>query len=187
MSSTPKLKTTYEQWLELPDNITGEIISGDLIASPRPGPKHSNVSTALGVKVGGPFQYGEGGGPGGWIILFEPEIHIKDDIVVPDFAGWKRERLSKPPDEAYFSTVPDWICEILSPSSVKTDRIIKQQLYLSWKINHYWIVDPILKSVEILERAAENWVVKGLYSENDKMRAPPFDMVEIDLKSLWWD
>jgi Uma2 family endonuclease len=186
MGSLPKTKNVYEQWLELPDNITGEIISGNLIASPRPGPKHANVSSSLNVKVGGPYHHGDSGGPGGWLILFEPEIHINDDIVVPDFAGWKRERLSSPPDEPYFSVVPDWVCEILSPGSVKIDRVVKQQLYLNWSVNHYWIIDPILKSVEVLERSGAHWVIKGIYSENNKMRAVPFDSIEIDLSSLWW-
>jgi Uma2 family endonuclease len=184
-STAPKVKSPQEMWLELPDNVVGEIIMGELHVSPRPAPKHATASSALGIEIGGPFQFGKSGGPGGWWILDEPEIHIEDSITVPDIAGWKRERMPQIPNEAFFSIAPDWICEVLSPGTAAFDRAKKMPLYAEQGVKHLWLVDPIEKSLEVFENDNARWVLIHTYINDDKVRAVPFDAIEIELSSLW--
>ena len=123
-SSVLKKKTAYEKWLELPEHVVGEIIMGELQVSPRPASKHTIASSSLGEELVGPFHKGRNGGPGGWWILDEPEVHFENNILVPDLAGWRRERLPASPDVAFFTVVPDWVCEVLSPSTAVFDRVL---------------------------------------------------------------
>lgn len=183
-SSAPKVKTVHEKWLELPDNVVGEIIMGELHVSPRPAPKHARASTKLAGVLDGPFDTGVGG-PGGWLILFEPEIHLDANIFVPDIGGWKRDRMPTIPDEAFFSVVPDWICEVLSPGTAVIDRVRKMPLYAQQGVKYVWMIDPIAKSLEVYENEHGRWVVVHTYMNDDKVRAVPFDAIEIDLSILW--
>ena len=183
-ASVPKVKSVHEQWMELPENVVGEIIMGELHVSPRPAPKHARASTKIAGSLDGPFDSGVGG-PGGWVILFEPEIHLESTIVVPDIAGWKRERMPQIPDEAYFSTIPDWVCEVLSPSTAALDRARKMPFYAQSGVKHFWLVDPIAKSLEVYENHHGRWVVVHTYMEDEKARAVPFDAIELDLSTLW--
>jgi Uma2 family endonuclease len=107
---------TYADVLAAPDHVVAEILDGELHLSPRPAPRHAAASSGLGGALHGPFDRGRGG-PGGWRILDEPELHLGADVVVPDLAGWRRTRLPRLPDEAYFTLAPDWICEVVSPST----------------------------------------------------------------------
>ena len=183
-SSAPKEKTVYEKWLELPEHVVGEIIKGELHVSPRPAPKHARASTKLSGQLDGPFDAGSNG-PGGWIILFEPEIHLESNIMVPDIAGWRRERMPQIPDEAFFSIVPDWACEVLSPSTAVLDRTKKMPLYASQGVKHFWLVDPIIRTLEVYENDHMNWKLLYTYANDDKVRAAPFDAIEIELSALW--
>lgn len=183
-ASGPKVKSVHEQWMELPENVVGEIIMGELHVSPRPAPKHARASTKIAGSLDGPFDSGVGG-PGGWVILFEPEIHLESTIVVPDIAGWRRERMPQIPDEAYFSTIPDWVCEVLSPSTAAIDRARKMPFYAQSGVKHFWLVDPIAKSLEVYENDHGRWVVVHTYMDNEKARAVPFDAIELDLSTLW--
>ena len=117
---------TYQDLLALPPNVVGEIIAGELLAQPRPGTRHANAASALGEELGPPFRRGRGG-PGGWIFLDEPELHFGEDVVVPDLAGWRRSRMPELPDLPYLDLAPDWICEVLSPSTVRVDRVLKRR------------------------------------------------------------
>ena len=114
MVSARKGQATYQDVLDLPENLVGELIDGELFASPRPASPHSMASSVLGVQIGGPFGLGRGG-PGGWVILDEPELHVADDVLVPDLAGWRRERMPEMPDAPCFTLGPDWVGEVLSP------------------------------------------------------------------------
>ncbi|MGZ3775899.1 MAG: Uma2 family endonuclease [Pseudobdellovibrionaceae bacterium] len=183
-SSAPTEKTVHEKWLELPDNIVGEIIMGELYVSPRPAPKHSRAASSIGGELFSPFDRGNNG-PGGWIILFEPEIHIDSNIFVPNVAGWRRENLVQIPDEAFFSVTPDWTCEVLSPSTAVLDRVKKMPLYAQIGIKHFWLADPVGKTLEVYEKDHGRWVLVRTYANDDKVRAVPFDAIEIDLSILW--
>ena len=183
-SIAAKEKTAHEKWLELPDNVIGEIIGGNLHVSPRPAPKHARASTKLSGQLDGPFDSGKGG-PGGWVIVFEPEIHLDVNIIVPDIAGWTREHLPEIPDAAFFSIVPDWICEVLSPGTVVLDRSKKMPIYARQGVRHFWLVDPIAKTLEVYENDHLNWKLLRTYANDDKVRAAPFDAIEIDLAVLW--
>ncbi len=186
MSDPAKRKATYEDLFNLPENMTGEIIDGELIVSPRPARRHVHAASALGGTLTPSYQFGEGGGPGGWIIYHEPEIHFSaENIVVPDLAGWRRERLRMPPGEHRFTVSPDWVCEILSPDSARNDRILKMRLFARHEVPYFWIIDPALATLEVFKLESGRWVLLDAFTRNEKTRAEPFQDVEIDLSNLW--
>jgi Uma2 family endonuclease len=183
-SAIKKTKTVYEQWLEVPETVVGEIIMGDLHMSPRPALKHGNASSSLLHELMGPYHKGKGG-PGGWIIMIEPEIHLAENIIVPDIGGWKRDRIPEITNETFFSVAPDWVCEVLSPSSAGFDRVKKMPLYLEQKVKHIWLIDPLLKTLEVFENNESSWVLIKTFMNTDKVRVVPFIEIEIDLSMLW--
>lgn len=189
-SKTTRL-ATYDDILKLPDNVVGEIVDGELYTSPRPSPKHSLAEGGLTEELRGPFQSGKRGGPGGWWILAEPEIHQgtkpKEDIFVPDLAGWRKQRLPKVPDEPFITVLPDWVCEILSPSNAHLDRVKKVPKYAEYGIPHLWLVDPIGKTLEVLRLENKKWVLVQSFGGTDKVRAEPFEAMELDLMTVWGD
>lgn len=186
MSTPAKLNrpATYQDIFNLPDNVVGEILDGELFVSPRPSPKHSAASTGIAGQVHGPFQSGQGG-PGGWWILIEPELHLGKDILVPDLAGWKKSRLPSLPDGAYFELSPDWVCEVLSPSNARLDRVKKVPAYAAHGISHLWLVDPIARTVDVFKLENRRWSLIQTFADKDKMRAEPFEAVEIGLSTVW--
>jgi Uma2 family endonuclease len=175
---------TYDDLLKVPDHLVAEIIAGDLFATPRPAPRHARASSGLGGILNGPFDHGRGG-PGGWQILDEPEIHLGHDIVVPDLAGWRRERLPSLPDEAYFTVAPDWICEVVSPSTVALDRVKKLAIYAREQVGHAWIVDPLAQTLELLRLESARWTIVCTWAAEATVRAEPFEALEWDLNLLW--
>ena len=175
---------TYDDLLKVPDHLVAEIVDGDLYTSPRPGPRHASASSGLGGALHGPFDRGRGG-PGGWRILDEPELHLGSDVLVPDLAGWRRERLPNLPDEAYFSLAPDWICEVISPSTAALDRVKKPTIYACERVPHAWYVDPILRTLEVLRLENGRWIIVTTFAGGDVIRAEPFDAIELDLTLLW--
>ncbi len=186
MLATVLKKASYEDLYSIPENMIGEIIDGELYTMPRPSFRHSNVVGGISDEIRIPFQRGKGG-PGGWIILFEPEIFLGGDILVPDLAGWKKERLPKPPTENYTTVPPDWICEVLSPATFRIDRIKKMRIYARFGVSHVWLVDPIAKTLEVFRLESERWLLLSAHSENDIVRAEPFQEIEIALEHLWWE
>jgi Uma2 family endonuclease len=186
MTATALKKVTYEDLYTLPDNMIGEIIDGELVAVPRPSFRHSNVVSGITDEIKSPFQRGRGG-PGGWIILYEPEICLGENILVPDLAGWKKERLPKPPEKNFTPIAPDWICEVLSPGTVRIDRIRKMPIYAKFGVLYAWLIDPIEKTLEVYRLENSRWVLFSVHSENDRVRAEPFQEVEIALEYLWWE
>ena len=175
---------SYEDILNLPENVVGEIVDGDLIVSPRPAARHARASSSLGIEIGGPFDHGRGG-PGGWIILDEPELHLGTHVLVPDLAGWRRERMPNCPDVAWFSLAPDWACEVLSPSTALLDRTRKQDIYREQSVAWLWFVDPAARTIEVLHHGEQGWMVTGTFGGAGEARIPPFDAVALDVGALW--
>jgi Uma2 family endonuclease len=154
---------------------------------PRPAKPHAAAATALGEELGPPFKRGRGG-PGGWIILFEPEIHMRDDVLVPDLAGWRRQRMPVlTNDLPYFTLAPDWACEVLSPSTEASDRARKLRIYAREHVSHVWLVNPIARTLEVLRRDGNEWRILAVHEQDAKVRAEPFDAIELDLAILWAD
>lgn len=180
-----KKPVPYQAIVDLPEWKVGEIIDGELVVSPRPASRHALGSSALGAELIGPFQLGRGG-PGGWWIVDEPELHWKNgEVLVPDLAGWRRERMPEFPDVPYFTLAPDWICEVLSPSTEQVDRGKKLRIYAREGVEHVWLLNPKVKTLEILKRARRKWTVIGVHAADARVRAEPFEAIELDLLNLW--
>ena len=177
---------TYEDLVKVPDICVAEIVDGELHASPRPGPRHARAGSSLGVLIGGPFDRGHGG-PGGWWILDEPELHLNRDVVVPDLAGWRRARMPRLPDTAYFPLAPDWVCESLSPSTASLDRVTKLTIYAREQVAHAWLIDPVARTLEVLRLEAGRWTTLATHTGSEVVRADPFAEVELELLALWAD
>lgn len=170
----------------MPDHLVAEIINGTLVTSPRPGAPHARANSVLNTKLGGPFDLGDGGGPGGWVLLAEPELHLGPDVIVPDMAGWRRERMPVMPETAAFTLAPDWVGEVLSPQSTEArDREEKMPIYAREGVSHLWLVNPTTQTLEAYALDRERWTLLGTWSGNKKVRATPFDAIELDLAALW--
>jgi Uma2 family endonuclease len=180
----PKRRATYEDLLTVPDRFVAELVDGELFATPHPAPRHAAASSGLGGALYGPFDRGRGG-PGGWRILDVPELHVGADVLVPDLAGWRRERLPALPEEAYFSVPPDWVCEVVSPSTAALDRVKKLSMYARERVPHAWLVDPIARTLEVLRLEDRRWTIVATWSQADVIRAEPFEALELDLTVMW--
>ena len=183
----PKVKAapvTYADLEALPPNMVGEIIHGALYAHPRPTPQHSKAAGELQYELTGPFGRGRGG-PGGWIFLVEPELHLGPHVVVPDIAGWRSERVPNA-RKAYVESSPDWIAEILSPSTQATDRTQKLGIYAEFGVKHCWLIDPLARTLEALALEREKWVIHATFRDDAVVAAPPFDVHSFKLDVLWY-
>lgn len=176
----------YEDLFDLPENMVGEIIDGQMHTQPRPAPAHALATSNLGVELGQPFGRGRGG-PGGWWILDEPELHLNADIFVPDLAGWRRERMPVLPQTAWFEMAPDWVCEVLSPATARTDRILKLPRYAATGIAHCWLIDPEVRTLEAFANQDGHWLLLGTWGGDDEASIDPFAAVPLSLAVLWVD
>ena len=176
----------YARLEALPDNLTGEIINGRLYAQPRPTGPHALASSSLDGELYNPYRKGRGG-PGGWWILVEPEVHfIRDtEVLVPDLAGWRRQRMPRLPRDHRFQVVSDWVCEILSPSTAKTDRVVKMPVYARYGVPYLWLVDPFAHTLEAFALRDGHWTVIGLFQERDRVTVEPFVEIALALDGLW--
>jgi Uma2 family endonuclease len=177
-------KATYEDLLEVPDTKVAEIVDGELYVSPRPAAPHALAASVLGADLLGAFHQGRGG-PGGWWIVHEPELHFGEDVLVPDLAGWRRERLPEFPKKAFFTLEPDWVCEVLSPSTERLDRARKLRVYAREGIAHTWFVNPMARTFEVYRRAEDRWLLLATFADDALVRAEPFEAIELDLLPLW--
>jgi Uma2 family endonuclease len=186
MASLPaeKRRSVYEEFLAVPKRLVAEIIHGELRTHPRPATPHARASTRLGMKLGGPFDLGEGG-PGGWIVLDEPEVHLLGHIVVPDLAAWRRERMPELPAAPFIELGPDWVCEVLSPSTEAEDRADKMPIYASAEVRHAWLVDPLARTLEAFALEGGAWRVLGAWRNDARVRVAPFEAMELELAALW--
>ena len=176
----------YRQLEALPENLVGEIINGRLHTHPRPAGPHAIAASALGMDIGSAFHRGRGG-PGGWWIIFEPEVHfvVDTEVTVPDLAGWRRERLPEIPRGHRFTVPPDWICEVLSPGTARTDRIDKMPLYASFGVEFLWLLDPLARTLEVFALRDGRWSMVGAHQGTEQVRVAPFEALEVDLGALW--
>lgn len=185
MSQSAKHQASYSDLFDLAENVVGEIINGELHTHPRPTPRHARASTALTGSLWNPFDRGTGG-PGGWWIIDEPELHLGTDTLVPDLAGWRRERMPNLPAAAWFELAPDWVSEILSPSTMRSDRVTKMPVYAREGVKHLWLIDPDLKTLEVYElNTGKNWTLISALKDDDPISQPPFDATEFSLGALW--
>jgi Uma2 family endonuclease len=182
--STAPRRATYQDVLDAPEHRVAEIVDGTLHTHPRPAALHVHASSVLGRRIGNP--YGDGlDGPGGWWILDEPELHFGEDVVVPDLAGWRRERMPALPDTAYFTLAPDWVCEVLSASTRKHDLCGKRPIYAREGVAHLWLVDPVDRTLEAFELHDGQWVLIATAADDDPVRIRPFDAITFNLGDLW--
>jgi Uma2 family endonuclease len=177
---------TYADLEKVPDTMVAEILDGELVVSPRPALRHANTGSMLvGDLI---FHFGGGGGsgaPGGWWILYEPELHFKHDVLVPDLAGWRRERMPKLPNVAACTLAPDWVCEIISDRTARYDRGRKKRIYARERIQHLWHIDPIARLLETFTLDGKRWLDAGTYEGEAKVRVPPFEARPVNLGRLW--
>lgn len=180
---------TYDDLRHLPEHVVGELLGGELFATPRPAPPHARAASVIGADVNGPFDRPPGGpgGPGGWWIVDEPEIRLHGDVVVPDLAGWRRERMPKLPGTAAFEVAPDWVCEVISPSTARFDRTRKMPIYARESVAHLWVVDPLARSLEVFRLEGGRWILASLFGEDapERIRAEPFESIELECWR-WW-
>jgi len=177
-------QATYQDILDAPPHMVAELINGTLHMNPRPTPRHGEASTGLMAHVSPPFHFSIGG-PGGWIIHAEPELHLVDDVLVPDIAGWRRERLPQLPSEAFFSISPDWVCEILSPSTRTLDLGLKRTIYGAENVQYLWLVDPECRTLEAFVLKDRQWSLVATLTGDTLVSLPPFEEISFNLTALW--
>jgi Uma2 family endonuclease len=175
----------YEALERLPSNVVGEIIDGELYVSPRPRMIHGRATFRLGKQLM-PFDEEPGlEGPGGWIFISEPELHLGEDVLVPDLAGWRRERMPELPDVVGVEQAPDWLCEVLSPSTEKLDRARKMAVYAREGVRHLWLADPRPQTLEVYRLEGGKWLLLSTHTGDAVVHAEPFDALPFKLGSLW--
>lgn len=184
MTLPRKSPASYADIEALPPEIVGEILYGSLVTHPRPARRHAVAAQNLGASLGTPFGFGDGG-PGGWVFATEPELHLGPHVVVPDLAGWRRERFTETEEGPWFEVVPDWICEIQSPSTRAVDLGPKRRIYAAWEVEYLWYVDPAPKTLEVFQRQGESWLLTHTFLDQDMVSAPPFDAISFSLGRLW--
>lgn len=189
MAEPAKRRATYEDLYTIDESAIGEIIDGELVATPRPSPEHAHAASVLGIEVGPGYAMGRGGGPGGWILLYEPEILFpgRGEPLVPDLAGWRKERFRRSREHNWIEVIPDWVCEVLSPGTAKRDRFGKMAIYgESLEVRHVWLVDPLNKTLEVFGRQESGaWTTVSFFAGDDRVRAEPFPEAEFALPVLW--
>jgi Uma2 family endonuclease len=183
--ATGKQPATYEDLVALPSYLVGEIVDGELIVSPRPGSLPAAAKSSLGADLQTTFGRSGGGRPGGWVILDEPELHVAGQVMVPDLAGWRRERMPQLPDVAFFELAPDRVCEVHSPSTIALDRTRKTHHYARAGVGHLWFLDPGPQTLEISRLEGGGWRLVASVAGNEKIRAEPFEVMELDLAGVW--
>lgn len=184
MPASARKEPSYEDLFSLPEHYIGQIVLGTLHGHPRPAIPHAIATSELGSDLGQRFGRGRGG-PGGWLIVDEPELHFAQDILVPDLAGFRRERLAVAPEAAFFEIAPDWVCEVLSPSTARLDRGPKREVYAREHVPYLWFVDPEARTLEVLRLDGATYRVVQTFADDAIVRAEPFDAVELELSFLW--
>lgn len=184
MSQPLPRHATYQDVLDAPEHLVAELLQGQLYTHPRPSPPHAVATSVLGMDLGAAFQRGRGG-PGGWWILDEPELHLGEDVLVPDIGGWRRERLPEQPSTSYYELAPDWVCEVVSPATARVDRVLKVPTYARARVSHVWLVDPAAKTLEVLRLDGDSYRLVATHGGDERVRAEPFAELELELAAVW--
>lgn len=184
MSEALTREATYADLEAVPAHLVAEIIDGVLETHPRPRPRHTFAATGLAGELTGPFQRGRGG-PGGWVFSVEPELHLGSNVVVPDLAGWRKERLAREPADAFIEVAPDWVCEILSPSTARLDRGAKRRIYAEAGVEHLWLLDPAARELEAFTLEGRRWLLVATIQRGELVQVPPFDAAPFALDDLF--
>jgi Uma2 family endonuclease len=174
---------TYRDLEAAPENLVAEIIEGVLETHPRPRPRHARATTRLTRQLTNRYEEGEGE-PGGWIFIIEPELHLGRDVVVPDLAGWRAERLTAEPEHAFIEIAPDWVCEIISPSTARLDRGPKRRIYAEAGVGHLWLLDPSDGTLEAFALSGPQWLLLNTIQRGEEVRVAPFDAASFPLDDL---
>lgn len=175
---------TYADLEALPEHAMGEIIAGELHLGPRPAVLHIVAATRLAGELLGPFDRGREG-PGGWILLAKPELHLGEEVLVPDLAGWREHRMPEPPCTAACTLAPDWVCEVLSASTASLDRALKMPVYAREGVQYVWLVDPERQSLEVFRLQEGRYTLLVTHAGMTRVRAEPFEALELELPYLW--
>jgi Uma2 family endonuclease len=175
---------TYEDLLAVPAPLVAEILFGELVTHPRPASRHARAAIRLGTILSTPFDLGVNG-PGGWVFLGEPELHLGKHVVVPDLAAWRHARFSSYPDTAWIETAPDWVCEVLSPSTESYDRGDKRLIYAEAGVRHVWQINPALRMLEVYELKDGKWLLLDVFRDDAPVAAAPFAEFSFSLSDLW--
>lgn len=184
MSERARRGASYTDVLAAPEDRIAELVVGDLWLSPRPSLRHANAVSLLAARLSDAFHWGRSG-PGGWWIWFEPELHLGADVMVPDVAGWRRERLPEVPEGVGIELAPDWVCEALSPSTEGLDRDVKLPRYALAGVGHLWLLDPSARRLEVLGRSGGGWRLLEEHRGAAIVSAPPFEPAAIELSPVW--
>ncbi|MGX7707505.1 Uma2 family endonuclease [Methylobacterium sp. Gmos1] len=185
MAEAAPLWATYADLEAVPDHLVAEIVDGRLETHVHTLPRLGVALAALAGELGAPFSRGRGG-PGGWLFMPRTEFHVGRQVLVPDLAGWRRERLSCiDPDAGYIETPPDWVCEILSPSTARLDRGPKRRIYAEAGVSHLWLLDPAVGVLEAFALSDGRWLLLGTVARGETVALAPFDAVPFPLDDLF--
>ena len=177
-------EATYADLEAVPPHLVAEILDGELFTHPRPAPRYAIATVALSAELTGPFQRGRGG-PGGWVFFVEPELHLGRHVVVPDLAAWRRDRMPTMPEKAWIDLVPDWACEVISPSTAAIDRGRKRRIYAEAGLRHLWLLDPLEEQLEVFELSGGKWLLLDTFEHDVEVAAAPFSAVPFPMSALW--
>lgn len=169
---------TFADLANVPDTMVGQIIDGALVVHPWPALPHVQTTSNVGGDING--RFGRSRAPGGWWIVDKPEVHLSADALVPDLAGWKRERLATLSQEAFLTIAPDWVLEVLSPSTASIDRVSKARIYAREGVRWLWFIDPIARTIEVNRLESGRWLQVAAFTAGEPLRAEPFDAEEFD-------
>lgn len=182
----PPRRATYQDVIDAPEGMIAEIVDGALRLQPRPASRHQFAVPSLAEELVGPFQKGRRG-PGGWWFATEAELHLGDDVLVPDMAAWRRERMPDYPDAPAFTIAPDWVCEVLSPNTRAYDRTAKRDRYAHHGVAFLWLVSTEARTLEAFALEGGRWVLVGAFGPGDAVAAAPFDAAPFPVDALWPD
>jgi Uma2 family endonuclease len=186
MGGSHQRKANYSDLEALPAHLVGELIDGELYVSPLPALPQALAATELLGALRGPSRKGRRA-PGSWRLVYDPELRLGEDVLVPDLAGWRRERIPRMPRRAVFTLAPDWVCEVLSASTWTLDREAKLPVYARHGVRHVWLVDPDTCTLEVLRLEGAHYLPMTSHSGQVQVHAEPFETLALELAHLWED